>query len=212
MDKKVRVISGGEKARLSLAKMLVRPAALLCLDEPTNHLDLPSRERVEAALAEFPGTVVFISHDRYFINRIATKVVEVADGSLTTFLGNYDDYRTAREAPAPVHQPPLSRRGRGGRVRGTEVRGAERRGREGRRARVDPAVRELRRRVEELERQIHALETRLRELGEALSDPALYVNGERVRAVTAERKQAEERVAWLLREWEDLSTALATHE
>jgi len=73
-------------------------------------------------------------------------------------------------------------------------------------------VRELRRRVEELERQIHALEARLAEIGERLGDPAFYADGERVRAVAAERKSAEEQVTWLMREWEQLSTALAAHE
>jgi ATP-binding cassette subfamily F protein 3 len=200
VDKRIAVLSGGEKARVALAKMLVRPAPLLCLDEPTNHLDLASRERLEAALEAFPGTLVFISHDRYFINRLATKVVEVADGRLTTHAGNYDDYRAAAErppAPAPARAP------------AAPPAAAPR---ERRRPRVDPALRELRRRVEEIERQIHALEDRLRELGEALGDPALYADGERVRAITAERKRAEEQVAWLMHEWEELSTALAAQE
>src|SRR4029077_13457511 len=99
--------SGGEKARVALAKMLVRPAALLCMDEPTNHLDLASREVLEAALASFPGTIVFISHDRYFINRIATQVVEVTRGTLVTYLGSYDDYldAKARAAAEPAVAP-----------------------------------------------------------------------------------------------------------
>ncbi len=203
VDKKVSVLSGGEKARLALAKMLARPAALLCLDEPTNHLDLASRERLEGALEEFGGTIVFISHDRYFINRLATKVIEVAGGRLTTHLGNYDDYRAAAVgAPAtrPASPPAPAATSTGA---PTDRR---------RRPRVDPALREMRRRLEELESQIHALEDRLRQLGDTLSDPALYVDGDRVRTVAAERKRAEEQVAWLLREWEDLSTALSAHE
>jgi len=87
VEKKIAVLSGGEKARVALAKMLVRPAALLCMDEPTNHLDLASREVLEEALAAFPGTIVFISHDRYFINRIATRIVEINRGALVTYLG-----------------------------------------------------------------------------------------------------------------------------
>ncbi|HKQ64852.1 MAG TPA: ABC-F family ATP-binding cassette domain-containing protein, partial [Methylomirabilota bacterium] len=107
VEKKISVLSGGEKARVALAKMLVRPAALLCLDEPTNHLDLASREVLESALAAFPGTIVFISHDRYFINRIATGIVEISEGTLVTYLGSYDDYldAKARAAAAPVSVP-----------------------------------------------------------------------------------------------------------
>jgi ATP-binding cassette, subfamily F, member 3 len=201
VDKKVAVLSGGEKARVALARMLVHPAPLLCLDEPTNHLDLASRERLETALVDFPGTIVFISHDRYFINRLATKVVEVASGRLTLHLGNYDDYRAAAElaasstaAPSPAAPAVATKPERHARRR------------------VDPEVRAMRRRLTELEEKIHGLEGRLRELETALGDPALYQDGERVRAVSAERKQAQEQVAWLFHEWEALSTALVAHE
>ncbi|HET9490801.1 MAG TPA: ABC-F family ATP-binding cassette domain-containing protein [Methylomirabilota bacterium] len=205
VDKRVSVLSGGEKARLALARMLARPAALLCLDEPTNHLDLASREVLEEALASFAGTIVFISHDRYFINRVATRVVEVADGRLSTHLGDYDSYLAAKSAVVGGEEsgaPPAR----------TAVAPGGDRGRRRERPRAGRAVRELRRRLEQVEAQINALEERLRGLGEALADPGLYGDGERVRAIAQERKSAEEQVAWLLREWEELSEAVAGHE
>jgi ATP-binding cassette subfamily F protein 3 len=197
VDRKVRVLSGGEKARLALARMLVRPAALLCLDEPTNHLDLASREILEDALAGFPGTIVFISHDRYFINRVATRVVEVSAGRLTSYPGDYDDYLAARaraQAETRPGAPPEG--GAAARPRGKTPE---------RRSRAGATARELGKRVEELERRIEALEARLRELGEALSDPALYADGERARAAALERRQTEEQITWLLHEWERLA-------
>ncbi len=212
VDKRVAVLSGGEKARVALAKMLVRPAALLCLDEPTNHLDLGSREVLEEALAEFPGTIVFISHDRYFINRIATRVLEVADGTLTSYPGDYDDYlaATARGA-APTPSPSAEIAPRPSPAPRPSV-GDQRPRADGRRGRASGAVRALRRRLEEIERQIHDVEERLRGFAEALSDPELYKDGARVRALATERKTAEQRVAWLMREWEELSVELSAHE
>jgi ATP-binding cassette subfamily F protein 3 len=217
VDKRVAVLSGGEKARLALARMLVRPAPFLCLDEPTNHLDLASRVVLEDALAEFPGTMVFISHDRYFINRLATKVIEVRDGRLLTHLGGYDDYRAAlarpeERPPVVVRTAPSPPASRGADGTAPAAAAAEPVSRPRRRTRVDPAVRELRQRLDALEGQIHALEARMEELGAALADPGLYADGERARAVALERKQAEEQVAWLLHEWETLSEALAAHE
>jgi ATP-binding cassette subfamily F protein 3 len=213
VGKKVAVLSGGEKARVALARMLVRPAALLCLDEPTNHLDLASREVLEAALAQFPGTIVFISHDRYFINRIATRVFEIAEGRITEHLGTYDDYLEATRragakgpevAEPPGQEPAAPRPAAAPVARAVGSTPAKR-------ARPSAEVRRKQRRLEELEQQIGGLEARLGEIGEALGDPTLYTDGERVRAVTAERKAAEARVAGLLHEWETLSAELAQH-
>ena len=90
--KQIGVLSGGERNRYALARMLLRPSNFLLLDEPTNHLDLRAKDVLLESLSEFTGTVVFVSHDRYFIDKLATKVFEIADGQLNVFSGNYEDY------------------------------------------------------------------------------------------------------------------------
>ena len=246
VEKKVAVLSGGEKARLALAKMLVRPAALLCMDEPTNHLDLASKEVLEEALAGFTGTIVFISHDRYFINRIATQVVEVDRGRLTTHLGTYDDYLD-HKAQAAATPPPASHRdhtvdraetkpadqasarrisrvsaagGSAGAISGppqlkslknetedsTHSKTADRRKST---KSLDREIKAIKVRLGTVETQIHEMEARLEEIGLALADPDLYRDGERARDIAQARRDTEERVAWLMKEWEELSLRLS---
>lgn len=113
VEKKVLVLSGGEKARLALARMLCTPAHLLLLDEPTNHLDLPSRDGVERALARFEGAIVCISHDRHFLNTVTQFTGEVGGGTLKLYSGNYDYYRWKKEHTAAPEktvetQPPAA--------------------------------------------------------------------------------------------------------
>ena len=244
VEKKVAVLSGGEKARLALAKMLARPAALLCMDEPTNHLDLASKEVLEEALSGFNGTIVFISHDRYFINRIATQVVEVDRGHLTTHLGTYDDYLDHKakavatpelaETPrstAPKTKPadqasvrrisrPSAAGGSAGAISGppqlkslkneteattTPSKATDRKSHKN----LDREIKAIKARLGTVEAQIHEMEARLQEIGLALADPDLYRDGDRARDIAQARRDTEERVAWLMKEWEDLSVRLS---
>jgi ATP-binding cassette subfamily F protein 3 len=243
VEKKVTVLSGGEKARLALAKMLARPAALLCMDEPTNHLDLASKEVLEEALAGFTGTIVFISHDRYFINRIATQVVEVDHGRLTTHLGTYDDYlahkaqgtatpqpaeTTRSSAPKPASNDQATVRpqrasaagGSAGAISGppqmkslknepeetTHGKTADRRRST---KSLDREIKAIKVRLGTVETQIHEMEARLQEIGLALADPDLYRDGDRARDIAQARRDTEARVAWLMKEWEELSLRLS---
>jgi ATP-binding cassette, subfamily F, member 3 len=201
VDKRVGVLSGGEKARVALARMLVRPAALLCLDEPTNHLDLASREVLEEGLAGFTGTIVFISHDRYFINRIATRVVEVAGGRLYDSLGTYDDYVVRKGGAGPPGDPEPARSV----LTSATTASPRRRAGSARDRAVGRELRAVRTRLESVEAQIAGLESRLSEISRALADPELYRDGDRAREVAHSRRQTEEQVAWLIKEWEELS-------
>jgi len=164
------VLSGGEKARLALARMLVHPAALLLLDEPTNHLDLASREVLEEALAAFAARSSS-SRTTATSSPAATRVIEIAGGRLTSYLGGFDDYvdarRRRRRRPLPPRRAGAASRARPGPPGRTRA----------------PA---LRRRVEEIEARISGLEARLAAIGEALGDPALYADGTRARAMALE--------------------------
>jgi ATP-binding cassette subfamily F protein 3 len=248
VGKKVAVLSGGEKARLALSKMLARPAALLCMDEPTNHLDLASKEVLEDALGSFTGTIVFISHDRYFINRIATQVVEVAHGQLTTHLGTYDDYLEAKAAgatPTTAQRPSAPERstaserstapkrstapdrnaadrtgvrdsresadgGSAGAISGPPHKKSLKKETADSRKAIDREIKAIKIRLGAVEAQIQELEARQEEIGLALADPDLYRDGQKAREIGQSRKETEERVAWLMKEWEDLSLRLST--
>ena len=170
MDKQVRMLSGGERAKLALAVFECEGGNVLILDEPTNHLDLAARESLESALKEFDGTLLFVSHDRYFIRALAGKILELEDGNATSFTGDYDEYTAYKNSvkaaktetqrvPAPTISAKLEQKD--GYYRSKEERAADAK---------------RRTRIKKIEEEISALETEDEALNASLSDPEVTGN------------------------------------
>lgn len=156
--KSVGDLSGGEKARLSLLKLMLTGPNLLILDEPTNHLDIPAKEAVEAAILSYPGTYLIVSHDRYFLDKVSDRVIEMADGKLTDYLGNYSYYREKKVAAAKAEAAVKAK---------APVKAA---------AKTDPRKRpqDTARMVKKLEADIAELEFSLKAVEEKINDPASH--------------------------------------
>ena len=203
VDKKVGVLSGGEKARLALARMLLQPVNLLLLDEPTNHLDLRSREVLEEALNQYRGTMVLISHDRYFINRVADKVAEVGNGGVVLFEGDYDTWMERwrdRLAEGGEGPPEFSERRNTDRVR--------KRAEAEERNRLHHRRQEIRKRLDPVEQEIAELEERVVELEACQADPDVYADPDAATRVAREKGAAEKRLEELYPLWEKMSEEL----
>jgi len=183
--KVIRSLSGGEKSRVALAKLMLDDAGLLLLDEPTNHLDIPAQEMLEEALQDFEGTIVFVSHDRYFIDDIATRLWVVDQGTVFTHLGNYTDLERSRQrasrlvmAAEPAPAPRRDRR----REAGATARP------------VAPAA--------GVEQQIGEVEAEIRRLEEQLADHQTYDDPARVTQLAQAHEDASRRLRALYQEWE----------
>ncbi|MDP8255889.1 MAG: ATP-binding cassette domain-containing protein [Candidatus Alcyoniella australis] len=202
--KQVGVLSGGERARVALARLLVRPANLMLLDEPTNHLDLESSEMLAEALQDYDGTLVFVSHNRSFVNRLATRVWEIAEGKLTSFPGNLDDYLYHSERQSDIDLKKGSEDSAGIIQTPKSETAYERRKRislESRKYR--DKLRQITNKAEELEKRIHQLEQQQSEMSEMLADPETYrKDDEQTRELVRRFGQNRKKIDELTARWE----------
>ncbi len=196
--KRIRVLSGGERNRYALARMLLRPSNFMLLDEPTNHLDMRAKDVLLEALQEYSGTTVFVSHDRYFIDKLATRVFEIEGGEVHDYPGNYEDYlwqKTGRpaEAVAPLPQ-------------GKVVQALPDNGAGTKRKRLNPIrVRQLEERCKELETEIARCEAEIEGCEAALAN---YKSAEESARLAKRVEARRNTLAGLLREWEEVAQSI----
>ena len=202
--KRIADLSGGEKGRVSLAKMMLSSANFLILDEPTNHLDITSKEILEEAIRSYTGTVLYVSHDRYFINQTATRIIELKDKKLTNYIGNYDYYEshrvqpvsTGKQAFAPVSDTVSQEKQPESQAKlSWKENKAEQ-------ARLRKKANDLKK----LEDKIEQLENHLAEIDEEFLVPENATNVALLNDLTKERNSVEEELNTLYEQWEELSS------
>jgi ATP-binding cassette, subfamily F, member 3 len=198
----VSALSGGERSRLALACLLVEGANLLILDEPTNHLDIQSRETLEEMLTAYDGTVVFVSHDRFFIDRVATGVWDIAEGKLVPYLGNYSDVvRQKSKLSAPAPAPPRAVPTPAAKPEARTVQAPMRRSGQASESR-------LQKQLASAERDISRLEARLNDLSDAIAIAGIDGDRERLERLGADYADAEGQLDGAYQLWEELNGEL----
>lgn len=203
VEKSVQMLSGGEKARLSLALLAMQHDNTLLLDEPTNHLDIDSKEVLEDALVDFNGTLFFVSHDRYFINRIATQILELSEDGATTYLGDYDYYLSKKEEQASSQQVKVEETSKQSSSSMSTNQRDYQKHRQLRRA-----LRDLKKAIDDAVNQSEELDTRIHELEQAMAIEAQENNQEALNHLHQELSQAQELQLMALDTWETKSLAL----
>lgn len=208
--KQIQDLSGGERGRVSLAKLMLSSANLLILDEPTNHLDITSKEILESALCSYTGTVLYVSHDRYFINKTATRILDLTGGHLNEYKGNYDYYMEKKDLVESLYQKGQEHlsgthlsdpSGSSQPVSPAECSKADWQAKKEEQARIRKRANDLKK----LEEQIEALETRTQELDEELCQPEVATNAARCMELAKEKEELQEQLSTLYEQWEQLA-------
>lgn len=202
--KRICDLSGGERGRVSLAKLMLSEANLLILDEPTNHLDIISKEILENAIRNYSGTVLYVSHDRYFINKTATRILDLTDGGLVNYIGNYDYYLEKKgNSIKPAKEPGQSKSSHG--PSGPEDQPLPLGKLTWQQQKEEQAkIRKLQNDIKRCEEEISSLEQRNEEIDSLLAMEEVYTNPEKLLEVNTEKKEVEARLEELLELWESL--------
>ncbi|PTM14429.1 MAG: ABC transporter ATP-binding protein [Bacteroidetes bacterium] len=214
--KPVKVLSGGERSRLALAKMLLNPGNFLIFDEPTNHLDMQSKAILRQALQQFDGTLLIVSHDRDFLDPIVNKTLEIQPGHARYWLGDVSYYLRKKQEmdqqTGDSHQPGHSNHNsaphqpdKPSATQPTLSRKEERRLRAEKRALLSEKINPLKKRLEELENAISNAEERKQTIETDMADPSFYENGDRVKQVSLEYESLKQALAENLRKWEEIA-------
>ena len=221
VDKKVSVLSGGERARVALARLLIKPGNLLLMDEPTNHLDLESSEELAESLAGFDGTIVFVSHNRSLVRRLATRIWNVADRTVETYSGTLDEYmyscrvrldESAEEEADGADSSAAATTDAARPVRTREDDKARKRKEAAERQKRAALIGPIASRIQGLEQRIGELEKAQAERGAALSDPAVYADEKRRRTLLNEYQEAATKIEELTSRWEAATEELEAAE
>ena len=212
VDKKVQVLSGGEKSRLALARMIATPANLLIMDEPTNHLDMASQEILQEAMAQYDGSIIVVSHNRYFIDSFTNKVLEIKDGAATLYDGNISYYleklRAERECAQQSTHSGTDTTERQQKSRSKEVRRLQAELRQEKSKKLSP----LKKEAQTAEQELEELEARKEELEQILADPELYKDQELFADKSQQYSVLQRKLERIYSKWEDALAGIETIE
>lgn len=197
--KPISLLSGGERGRVALSKIMLSKANFLILDEPTNHLDITSKEALENALTHYEGTILYVSHDRYFINQTATKIIDMSAVSMTTYLGDYDYYVEKKKemlAPSALEAAPIS-----------QTKDDWKKQKE-----LQTQIKRLKNNIEKIEQEIEKFESEIVTADAALCDPEVYSNFDKSESYLQIKENCQLQIDNLYKDWEALQEELLEFE